>query len=513
MSPTPTTRVEPDVPPERVGLDPEDWEPLRALGHALLDDMIEYLKTVRDRPAWRSPPAPTREYLSAPVPRAGTDASIVYDAIKQHVLPYPTGNIHPRFWGWVMGTGTPVGLLADLVASTMNCNVPGCDQAAALMEHQVIRWIAELMDFPADASGLLVDGCTAANLIGLAVARNRERDRTDGRAPAARGALTVYGSTATHSWLDRACDLLGLGVDAFRKVPVDARHRVLVDELAARIRADRERGMRPFCIVGNAGTVACGATDDLRALGDLAAREGLWFHVDGAFGALAKLSPKYRHLVDGLERADSVALDLHKWGYLQYELGVVLVRDAAAHAQAFSFTTSYFENLRGGIAIGSNELASRGLQLSRGNRALRVWMPLSVYGTDRIGRLVEQNIEDVAYLRARVGREPELENLGPCEMNLACFRYVAADASPTGLDELNKELLVRLQESGTAVPTHVRIDGRFAIRVANTNHRTTRADFDVLVDAVLRIGRELEAESTRGLEVARATMPSQRKPG
>jgi aromatic-L-amino-acid/L-tryptophan decarboxylase len=373
-------------------LDPEDWNQFRALGHQMMDDMVDYLQTVRDRPAWQSPSDKARAYLKAALPRKGAHVTDVYRGFKEHILPYPTGNIHPRFWGWVMGTGTAVGLLSDLLGSAMNCHVSGYDQAATLEEHQVIEWLGELLDFPAGISGLLVSGGTVANLIGVATARNSlvgANIRQEGVDPHTTGQLVLYGSVATHGWLERSCDLLGLVSNAFRKVPVDSHDRIRVNDLAEMIRKDRRRGYRPVCIVGNAGTVATGATDHLNALADLARSENTWFHVDGAFGALAKLSPRYRHLVEGLERADSMAFDLHKWGYMQYETGAVLVRDGKMHEEAFSFAPSYLETFTGGIAVRPTEFASRGIQLSRGFRALRVWMSLSVYGTEKLGAAIE----------------------------------------------------------------------------------------------------------------------------
>lgn len=483
-------------PPDQ--FDPESWEAFRLLAHRMVDDVVDYLSEARQRPTWQSPPKEAREFHRAPVPRQGRDLTEVYRDFTTHILPYPTGNIHPRFWGWVMGTGTPVGVAADLLISAMNCHVSGYDQAATLVERQVIGWLAELLELPAGTSGVLVSGATAANLLGLTVARDKAAPgiRLDGVRQDGQRRLTVYASSATHGWLARSCDLIGLGESAFRKIDVDRDDRVCVERMRAAIREDRERGHHPFCIVGNAGTVATGATDDLHALSDLAHSEKLWFHIDGAFGALAKLSPRYRHLVDGMERADSIGFDLHKWGYMQYETGAVLVREAADHEAAFSFAPSYLETLRGGIAVKPTEFASRGIQLSRGFRALRVWMNLSAYGCDRIGKAIERNIDEAQYLRARVQQEPELELLGPAPMNVVCFRYNAPDATEPALDELNQELLVRLQESGTAVPSNARIRGRFAIRVAHTNHRTRREDFDVLVDAVLRLGRELRGNVT-----------------
>lgn len=474
-------------------LDPENWDDVRTLGHQMLDDMVDYLQAVRDRPVWQSPPQETRVALREPLPRQGTELAEVYEKFKQHVLPYPTGNIHPRFWGWVMGNGTAVGLLSDLLSSAMNCHVSGYDQAATLVERQVIEWLAEMMDYPPGASGVLVSGGTVANLLGVTVARNTVTGadiRGHGLRPED-GRLTVYGSVATHGWATRSCDLLGLGEQSFRKIPVDGRDRVDIDEMKTAIREDRLRGHRPFCIVGNAGTVATGATDDLLRLAEVARAENLWFHVDGAFGALAKLSPRYRNIVNGLDRADSIAFDLHKWGYMQYETGVVLVRSAQAHTAAFSFAPSYLETFRGGIAVEPTEFASRGIQLSRGFRALRVWMNLLTYGTDRIGTAIEKNIDDVQYLRRRIEAESSLELLGPCEMNVACFRFRQPGIEEAELDALNRELLVRLQESGLAVPSSARINGCFALRVANTNHRTRREDFDLLVRAVLEIGKRI----------------------
>lgn len=475
-------------------LDPEDWEEFRVIGHQMLDDMVDYLRTVRDRPVWQSPPASARRQFQTGLPREPSSIQDVYELFKAHILPYPTGNIHPRFWGWVMGNGTPVGLLSDLLASAMNCHVSGYDQAATLVERQVLGWLAEMLDYPKDASGLLVSGGTVANLIGVATARNQFSGtdvRRDGLNPTDSGRLTIYGSVATHSWAERACDLLGLGESAFRKVPVDNHDRIKVDELVRLLREDRTSGCKPVCIVGNAGTVATGATDDLNALADLASEEGVWFHVDGAFGALAKLSPKYRHLAAGLEKADSIAFDLHKWGYLQYEVGAILVRDAKIHERAFSFAASYLETFTGGIAIKPTEFASRGIQLSRGFRALRVWMNFSVYGVDKLGAVIEQNIDDAQYLSTAIQAHPDLELLAPTAMNIVCFRYKRAGLAEPELDELNARILVRVQESGVAVPSNARIRGRFAIRVAHTNHRTTRSDFDLLIASVLNSAAEI----------------------
>ena len=471
-------------------LDPSDWDGLREIGRTMVDDMVDYLRDVRKRPTWQSPSLESRELLASPTPRQGKPLTEVYDEFKRAILPYPTGNIHPRFWGWVMGNGTPVGMLADLLGGAMNCHVSGYDQAASLVERQVLGWLAELMDYPDDADGLFVSGGTVANLIGLTVARNsaighrvRQHGITDNRP-------SVYASTQAHRWLDRSCDLLGIGEQAIRKISVDADHRVDLAELRRSIERDLANDRKPLCIVGNAGTVSCGATDDLHGLADLADEFETWFHIDGSFGALAKLSPKCRSIVDGLERADSVAFDLHKWGYMQYELGVVLVKDASLQSEAFDFSPSYLDKFHGGIAPNPTEFASKGLQLSRGFRARKAWRQFSTYGTDASGAAIEQNVEQVAYLRNRIAEHPRLEQVGPSEMNVICFRYVPEGMAAEQIDRFNIDLLVRIQEEGVAVPANARIDGMFALRVAHTNHRSRREDVDLLLSTMEQLAEQ-----------------------
>ncbi|MEM9064793.1 MAG: pyridoxal-dependent decarboxylase [Planctomycetota bacterium] len=476
-------------------LDPSDWEEMRSIGHAMIDDMLDYLRNVRDRPAWQSPSAEARSLLMSPTPRTGRPLAAVYEEFKSAILPYPTGNIHPRFWGWVMGNGTPVGMLAELLGGAMNCHVSGYDQSATLVEKQVIGWLVELMDFPEDADGLLVSGGTVANLIGLTVARNHALTHEVRKAGIGGSQTVVYASTQTHGWLDRSCDILGLGESSIRTIAVDENHCIRTDDLRQQIDEDRADGLNPICIVGNAGTVSCGATDDLNALADLAKHHGIWLHIDGAFGALTKLSPKYRVITDGLERADSIAFDLHKWGYMQYELGVVLVKNGNLHDGTFEFSPTYLDKFRGGIAPNPTEFASKGIQLSRGFRALKAWMQFSTYGTDAIGSAIEQNIDQVEYLRKLIASTPNLEQVGPSTMNVVCFRYVPEGKHLADTDEFNIELLVRIQESGLAVPSNARIEGVFALRVAHTNHRSTFEDFDVLIEAVTDIAEGMLAKS------------------
>ena len=475
-------------------LDPEDWAAMRALGHRMVDDMLGYLEHVRERPIWQPVPGETRAVLSRPLPRTPEGAERAYGDFVEHVLPYPMGNIHPSFWGWVIGTGTPLGALAELLAATMNPNVGGGDHGATYVEAQVLDWCKEMLGYPMEASGLLVSGGSMANLIGLAVARNA-RAGYDVRKEGVRGApgaLTVYGSSEIHSSIQKTVELLGLGNGALRLIPVNDRFEMDLDALEAAIARDRAAGSVPIAIVGSAGTVNTGAFDDLAALARIAEREGIWYHVDGAFGAIAALDPELRPRLAGMERADSVAFDLHKWMYVPYEAGCILVRDAAAHRATFSLTPGYLARATGGVAAGEVWPSDFGIELSRGFKALKVWMTIKEHGIDRFAALVRQNVEQAQYLERLVRESPELELLAPVPLNIVCFRYRGDGTMPEGeLNALNDELLVRIHEEAVAVPSTATIRGRKAIRVAISNHRTRREDLEQLVEGTLRIANEL----------------------
>ncbi|MEM6456858.1 MAG: pyridoxal-dependent decarboxylase, partial [Acidobacteriota bacterium] len=384
---------------------------------------------------------------------------------------------------------------AGLLAAGMNTHAGGYDQSATLVERQVLDWLKTLMGYPSEAGGLLVSGGTMANLIGVMVARNALDARVRGAGVAAVGPLGLYGSVDTHSWAEKSADILGLGRDSVRRVAADADGRVEIDALRAAIADDRARGVTPLCVMGNAGTVDGGAVDDLDALADLCQEENLWFHVDGAFGALLAATQRHRHHVRGMERADSLAFDLHKWGYIQYEVGCVLVRDADRQRAAFDTTAAYLAPAGRGIQPEALEFSAMGPQLSRGFRALKVWVSLRHHGIDKIGRVIENNVAQAQRLVARIDEDASLERLGPAPFNVVCFRYRPADVEDAArLDRWNQEILLRIQESGLAVPSSTVREGKFALRVAITNHRTTLADIDLLVDAVLEHGRSVSQQ-------------------
>lgn len=480
--------------PDEITLDPADWNGWRTLLHRAVDDAIDDLAQLRARPAWQPMPEPVREALRQPAPVHGSSAEAVYDDVRRHIVPYSWGNTHPRSWGWVNGTGTVGGLLAEIVTGAMNTNVPLGNQAASVLEQQVIEWSRELMGFPEGTTGLLVTGASIANLVGLTVARDAMGEDVPSRGCSGAGALTVYCSSESHSSVDKAVAVLGIGTNQLRRVAVDADMRIDLAALRAAIAEDRARGFRPACVVGNAGTVNNGAIDDLDALADLCAGEDLWLHVDGAFGAVARLAPARRAALRGMERADSLAFDYHKWLQVPYEAGCILVRDGAAHRRAsFALTRSYLSALERGASAGP-DFSQLGPELSRAFRALKIWMTFRQTGTETLGRLVEQNCRQATWLSERLPRIPGCVVAAPVRLNVVPFRLEPPLLDGAARDTVNRELLMRLQERGIAIPSGTIIGGRFTLRVAITNHRTRREDLEALAQSVEAIGRELAAD-------------------
>lgn len=472
-------------------LDPRDWEQFRSLGHRMLDDMLDYLSSLRDKPAWQPVPESVKAALRQPLPKEPQDAEVVYDEFVRNVMPYTNGNRHPRFWGWVQGNGTVLGMLADMLAAGMNPHMAGFDQAPALVEKQVLEWLIELMGMPPATSGVLMGGGTMANIIGLTVARHAKAGfdvREHGLSGNDQPMLTMYGSTETHGWAQKGAELLGLGNRAFRRIAVDEEFRINLADLRRAVEEDRRAGHRPFCVIGNAGTVNTGAIDDLAALARFCREEDLWFHVDGAFGALARLVPSLAPLVSGMEQADSLAFDLHKWMYLPFEIACVLVRDAKTHRETFALTPSYLVETSRGVIAGGLPFADRGLELTRSFRALKVWMSLKAHGIDAFARLIEQNVNQTRYAVSLINAKSDLELVAPAPLNVVCFRFTSEDVPREALNRVNEEILVRVQESGLAVPSGTVIGGTFALRIAVTNHRSRRHDFDLLVEAVSETG-------------------------
>jgi aromatic-L-amino-acid/L-tryptophan decarboxylase len=481
---------------EPVSLDPEDWSELRALGHRMVDDMIDYLAEVRTRPVWQMLPAELRDELGAGLPAQPVDAEMAYADFRRLVQPYATGNVHPRFMGWVHGGGNPVGMLAELLAGGLNANLGGRDHAPIEVERQVIRWTAAILGLPEQTSGLLVTGSSIANMIAVLVARTAALGAAARRTGLRGARLAAYTSDAAHGCIPRALDMTGLGSDSLRAIPCDAAGRMDQGALDRAVARDRDQGAIPFLVVGTAGTVNTGAVDDLAALARFCRSERIWFHVDGAFGAMAALSPVLRPLVAGIEQADSVALDFHKWVQVPYDAGCILVRDPEAQLAAFAQPAAYLRRETRGLAGGHPWPCDLGPDLSRGFRALKVWMTLKVYGVERLGAVVAHTCELARALADRVDAEPALERLAPVALNIVCFRFTGATDD---LDRLNADIVADLQESGVAAPSVTTVGGKRAIRAAIVNHRTRLEDVEALIAAVLAIGRSRIARAASGL--------------
>ncbi len=428
-----------------------------------------------------------RTEFRASLPRQPSTLGEVYREFTDFIAPYVTGNVHPGFMGWVHGGGSAVGMLAEMLAAGLNANLGGRDHIPIEVERQIVQWMAEMFGFPAGASGIFVTGTSMANLMAVLVARTTAlgtsaRQHGIGHQGTL---LTAYTSKAAHGCIAKAMDIAGFGTDALRCIAVDPSHRIDIAALRAQIACDREAGRTPFLVVASAGTVDIGGIDDLLALGALCRKEKLWFHVDGAYGALGILSPAVAPRLKGIEDADSIAFDFHKWGQVPYDAGFLMVRDGERHRRAFAAPAAYLRRETRGLAAGSPWPCDLGPDLSRGFRALKTWFTLKTYGTEKIGAVITRTCALAGYLEARIVAEPRLELLAPVNLNIVCFRYRAANA-----DKINGDIVIDIQESGIAAPSTTVLDGRLAIRAAIVNHRTDTCDIDALISAVLEFGAQ-----------------------
>jgi glutamate/tyrosine decarboxylase-like PLP-dependent enzyme len=468
-------------------LEPADWQQFRTQGHRMLDDMFDYLQGIRQRPVWQPVPDQARAAFRSPLPAQGSDLADVHQQFMDNILPYAIGNTHPGFFGWVHGGGTAAGMLAEMLAAGLNANCGGRDHIPIEVERQVVRWMAELFGFPSSSSGLFVTGSSMANMIAVLVARYRalgREVRSHGIPP--KRQLVAYASAGAHGCIAQAMDLAGLGSANLRKIPMNARFQMDITALETAITADRQAGLQPFFVAGTAGTVDVGAIDELPLLAAIAERNGLWFHVDGAYGALAALSPELRPLLDGIELADSIACDFHKWGQVPYDAGFILVRDGEMHLDTFASRDTYLRRDERGMAANSPWPCDFGPDLSRGFRALKTWFTFQVFGAERIGQVIYETCLLARYLEERIQAQPELELLAPVALNIVCFRHRAAGHAD--IDAFNAALIADVQESGIAAPSATTVRGKLAIRAAIVNHRTGQSDIDALLAAVLQLG-------------------------
>jgi glutamate/tyrosine decarboxylase-like PLP-dependent enzyme len=483
-------------------------EEFRAAGHGLVDRIADFLGSLSSRPVTPGlSPSEIRKRLGgAGAPEEGQPAGRLLEEAAELLFANSVLTGHPRFLGYIVGAPAPIGALADLLASAVNPNVGTWNLApmATEIEAQAVRWIAEMLGFPAACGGLLTSGGNMANFVGFLAARRAKAPwpiRSAGLAAKGAVPLCLYASSETHTWLQKAADLFGLGTDAIRWVKAGAGQRMDVGELERLIGEDRAAGRHPFLVVGSGGTVSTGAVDPLPRLAEICRREGLWFHVDAAYGGFATKVPGAPEDLAGLALADSVAVDPHKWLYIPVEAGCALVRDPASLGETFEFQPAYYRPHREGDEY--IDYHAYGMQNSRSFRALKVWLALRQAGQRGYRRMIADDIALAAELFDRVSRHPRLE-AGTRGLSITTFRYVPegiAPGTPAGekyLDRLNAELVERLQAGGEVYLSNAVVGGRYFLRTCLVNFRTSRRDIEAIPEIVVRAGRTLDGQMRAG---------------
>jgi aromatic-L-amino-acid decarboxylase len=474
-------------------LDPENWEQTEELGKKMLHDMLIHLKEVRQRPIMQRPPEEIQAAFRQPPPIMGEGAEKAYSDFQELVLSHQSNfNKDPRFWGFVVGTGSPSGMLADMLTSGLNVNMVGGPLISTMLEMQTTAWIKGMVGFPMTGGGIIVTGGTMANLLGLTVARNTKSgvNLREKGVQGITGKLIVYASSEAHVCIQKSIEMLGIGNENLHRVPVNEDYSMNVEVLPRMIKEDRDAGNTPICVVGCAGTVNTGAFDPLSKIADVCAEEDLWFHVDGAFGAWASITQKYKGLTEGMNRADSLALDLHKWMYMPYDVGCALFKRPEDQIRTFSERPDYYNMDKDTPP----QFADLGFELSRSFRALKVWMGIKEHGVAKYSMLIERNINQAQYLAELIKARPELELMAPTPLNTVCFRYKDPSLPDAALDELNHNLNMGLMFSGAGAPSESKVKGRKVMRVCITNHRTSNKDLEHFVASAVQMGTMMASE-------------------
>ena len=471
---------------------------IRRVGHRVVDLIAEHLSHLPAGPAFRPVPAELGDALvSAQLPERGESADAILDRFAEAVAPYPFGNGHPRFYGWVNSPPATIGVMVEALATAMNPSVAGGNHAAVWIERQVLEWFKQLVGFPSDSMGLLVSGGSAAAVTALGVARHRACSRrgwdvrrdglqtSEGHATPPR--LVVYKGAEGHGCNQKAVELLGIGSANIRTVPSDAAMRLRPDALDRMIEDDVAAGHIPVAVVGSAGTVNTGAIDPLAELADVCARHEVWLHVDAAYGGPAIVAASYEQLLRALARADSIALDPHKWMYVPVDAGLVLVRHASAMRDAFSLVPPYLRtdgNLRG--VQGPTWFSEYGPEQTRPFRALKVWAALRFFGRDGYRRLIEHDLELARHLADRIRSTLEFELWEPTSLSIVCFRATPAELRDRSadLDSLNRQLLEDVQLGGEGFLSGTMLNGSFWLRACVVNPRASVTDIDAVFNAI-----------------------------
>ena len=475
-------------------LDPDNWPAFRQQSHAMLDDMLDYIEHRRERPVWKNSDADLRKTFQSPLPEKGQDLSSLHQRFMDDILPYAVGNTHPGFMGWAHGGGTPVGMVAEILSAGLNANVGGRNQVPICVELQITQWMAQLFEFPINSSsGLFLSGTSMANFVSVLIAQSKILGVNYRRRGNEGYQLTAYCAESAHQCISQAFSMAGLGSDCLRKIAVDDQQKMNVNLLKKKISDDLKNGFIPFYCAATVGTVDCGAIDDLSAISTVCKDYDIWLHVDGAFGALAQLSPLLKPLLSGIEKADSIAFDFHKWLQVPYDAGFLLCKHKKLHYQTFSDKPQYLQRTRQGLAGGNFWPCDYGPDLSRGFKALKTWFTLSHYGSENLGQQILHSCHLAILLSEAIEKHNELELLAPVSLNIVCFRYRLSDKymSEDGLNALNENIVTLLQQQGRVAPSTTTLDGKTAIRAAFINHRTEPCDVTALISSVLENAQQL----------------------
>lgn len=463
-------------------------EAFRQLGYQVIDILAEQLASFEDGPARRALTDSQRQQLiEQPLPETPQSPADLIQRVANDVLPYPMGNNSSRFFAWVNSPAAPIGILAEALAAGLNPSVAGGDHAATYVEHAVLNWLKQIMHFPADAGAILVSGGSMANLTGLAVMRYVKSTHNVREAGmTAEAPMIIYASEQGHSSLQKAIEMLGFGTSNLRKLPVDDQYRMDTTALRQAIAADRAAGLRPVAVAASAGTVNTGAIDPLAEIADICAAEDLWFHIDGAYGGVGILAEQTAGLYDGIERADSLAIDPHKWLYVPVECGCALVKDAQAMRDTFSLVPSYLRDDRV-----LPWFAEFGAQQTRGFKALKLWMTMQQIGIQGYRDLITHDVAMARYLQRCLGQRDDFELIAAGPLSITCFRYRPAHVAAEKLDDLNRELLQIAQQQGHVYLTSTTLQDQVVLRACIVNFRTTEADIDALLDTLAAAGQQV----------------------
>jgi glutamate/tyrosine decarboxylase-like PLP-dependent enzyme len=472
-------------------------EEIKRIGYRVVDLIAHHLASLPERPVFQpfDPDLAARYLDGSPLPESGQSPDDVLAAFASEIEPYPFGNGHPRFHGWVNSPPAVMGIFAEALAAAMNPSCAGGNHAAIYVERQVVGWFKRLLGFPGDSMGLLVSGGSMAALTALAVARHVKCGfdvRADGLQGRSAG-LTFYKSAEGHGCNQKAIELLGIGSRNLRLIEHDRAQRMIPGALETQLQKDLQAGHTPIAVIASAGTVNTGAIDPLDDIATICNRYKLWLHVDGAYGAPAIVTEKYGQALSALARADSVALDPHKWLYIPVEAGLVLVRDAQAMRATFSLVPPYLRTDGSPQGVGGLPWFSEyGFQQTRGFRALKVWMALKHHGASGYRRAIERDIALACLLAEAIRAAADFELFEPQSLSVVCFRYVREGLrhdSPA-LDALNKRLLERMQLQGKAFLSSTVMNGAFWLRACVVNPRTSVEDMLSLLEVVRDCGRE-----------------------